>query len=378
FEYQLSPKHSSLTTQSSLGTTHTGAEDPKAYHVSNDETSDETSDAEDMTANRRPGFRSQNVLKASLRARRGTHPSGTGCKAAVGLNGDKLAADRLKHECSWIGCDQRFRDNYALKAHIRLRHTNERPFKCSDCTKGFADRKHLREHQKIHTIGGHVFRCQLDGCSYETRREANLREHTLRHNNIRNYRCDQNGCDKCFVTNYELKVHKSHVHSDDRPFGCDWPGCEADYKSKQRLDDHKLSHLGVRQFACDFTGCAKSFVTKKKLTQHRNEHIKPYACSWPECGHSFGNNRALKAHTNAHEGVRPFGCPTTDCPKAFYSKPQLNSHIKSAHKRPELSDVMPVTTTTAAASSLFTRPHAFVGHSPVMPWPNTAPDRHHI
>ncbi|CAG2165372.1 unnamed protein product [Oppiella nova] len=283
FTYQLIQNHTKTLTPQPFATT-SAAKDTKAMQLddtSNEDTSDQTSDDEDIGCDKQNNTRNElNAKQTRHSANASVYQLKNGIKETDGS--DKSGANRLKFMCSWIGCDLRFRDNYALKAHIRLRHTNERPFACTDCHKSFADKKHLKEHQKIHSTGGQMFRCEFTDCHYETRREANLKEHVLRHKNIRNYKCDESGCDKSFVTNYELKVHKSHVHSEDRPFTCDWPGCEATYKSKQRLDDHKLSHLGVRQFACDFHGCAKNFITKKKLTQHRNEHIKPYACSWPE------------------------------------------------------------------------------------------------
>ncbi|CAG2165371.1 unnamed protein product [Oppiella nova] len=290
FTYQLIQNHTKTLTPQPFATT-SAAKDTKAMQLddtSNEDTSDQTSDDEDIGCDKQNNTRNElNAKQTRHSANASVYQLKNGIKETDGS--DKSGANRLKFMCSWIGCDLRFRDNYALKAHIRLRHTNERPFACTDCHKSFADKKHLKEHQKIHSTGGQMFRCEFTDCHYETRREANLKEHVLRHKNIRNYKCDESGCDKSFVTNYELKVHKSHVHSEDRPFTCDWPGCEATYKSKQRLDDHKLSHLGVRQFACDFHGCAKNFITKKKLTQHRNEHIKPYACSWPDVpsGHHY-------------------------------------------------------------------------------------------
>ncbi|CAG2177962.1 unnamed protein product [Oppiella nova] len=370
FTYQLIQNHTKTLTPQPFATT-SAAKDTKAMQLddtSNEDTSDQTSDDEDIGCDKQNNTRNElNAKQTRHSANASVYQLKNGIKETDGS--DKSGANRLKFMCSWIGCDLRFRDNYALKAHIRLRHTNERPFACTDCHKSFADKKHLKEHQKIHSTGGQMFRCEFTDCHYETRREANLKEHVLRHKNIRNYKCDESGCDKSFVTNYELKVHKSHVHSEDRPFTCDWPGCEATYKSKQRLDDHKLSHLGVRQFACDFHGCAKNFITKKKLTQHRNEHIKPYACSWPECGEAFGNNRALKAHMNAHEGVRPYKCQFPACVKAFYSKPQLNSHLKSAHKNVEALD--PLLDAIAAKSHALSNADP-MSANPTNLWTNTA------
>ena len=104
------------------------------------------------------------------------------------------------------------------------------------------------------------------------------------------------------------------------------------YKSRQLLNDHKRTHLGLREFKCDFEGCAKTFVTGKRLYSHKLQHTKPYVCTWPECGHRYGSNRELKAHMNRHQDVRPFNCPIIGCFHCFHSRPLLNAHLRDVHR----------------------------------------------
>lgn len=55
--------------------------------------------------------------------------------------------------CMWIGC-KRFREKqsnkYTLQAHVR-KHTNEKPYKCTKCTKKYTRSDALNKHLKHHT-----------------------------------------------------------------------------------------------------------------------------------------------------------------------------------------------------------------------------------
>ncbi|CAG2113007.1 unnamed protein product [Medioppia subpectinata] len=198
FEYQLSPKHSSLTTQSSLGTTPTASavdnessfvaqnlfndfmcktEESTDYSEDDSEDDDEdnedeeSSDGECLLDNSQvwPLIATTTTTVANTRApkrrtgrqsrtRRGAK-SGTTCTAATGRK-PKL------HACDWIGCGKTFRDNLALTAHVRLRHTNERPFACDKCPKSFADKKHLTQHLKYHS-SQERYKCKYTDCPFD-------------------------------------------------------------------------------------------------------------------------------------------------------------------------------------------------------------------
>ncbi|CAG2175463.1 unnamed protein product [Oppiella nova] len=246
------------------------------------------------------------------------------------------------HVCYWIGCAKSFQSNHLLVAHIRLRHTNEKPFKCDECGKEFAIDLYLRKHQKLHSIDKQ-FKCEYNGCSYETSRKADFDSHVLRHTGVPTVKCDEMDCNKSFYTVNALKVHKKTTHRDDRPLACNWPGCEARFKTRTAIRRHKNIHLGVPKYRCDIEGCRKSFVNPGYLRQHEREHTKPFVCSWPACERRYGSNDRLVDHQNAHLDLRANKCPVSGCDRSFFSKPSVRQHLRQVHKYAKTDGLLPIT-----------------------------------
>ncbi|CAG2119048.1 unnamed protein product [Medioppia subpectinata] len=232
--------------------------------------------------------------------------------------------------CEYIGCEKRVVDYEQLLAHIRVRHTMERPFGCDVCHKTYPIERYLRIHQKMHTEDNRQFRCSWVGCDSAFRTKQFLRDHFRTHEQLRQYACDE--CDQRFNTSRNLQAHKNGRHSTARPYTCDWPACEATYKDTTMLKRHKETHLGVRQYVCDREGCGKGFVTNHGLYQHKRQHLRPFACSWPACEHRFGSNDKLVDHMNSHQGLRVVECPVEGCDKTFTSKPCARQHLRQVHK----------------------------------------------
>ncbi|CAG2121898.1 unnamed protein product, partial [Medioppia subpectinata] len=151
--------------------------------------------------------------------------------------------------CDYIGCDKQFDENENLLAHIRVRHTKERPFECDVCHKTFPTLRYLKSHQKLHTDTAKPFVCSWVGCDSAFRINQCLVDHMQTHQQLRQFACDE--CDQRFNLKRTLQVHKNRVHSTARPYTCDWPACEATYKDITMLKRHKETHLGVRQYVCD-------------------------------------------------------------------------------------------------------------------------------
>ena len=66
---------------------------------------------------------------------------------------------RQIHKCPYEGCTQDAVSAFGLQAHIRARHTKEKPFQCSDCGKRFNLNSQLMNHKRVHSDEAN-FPCQ--------------------------------------------------------------------------------------------------------------------------------------------------------------------------------------------------------------------------
>lgn len=98
---------------------------------------------------------------------------------------DKLGKTQKVFVCRFKDCDKEFTKSWNLVYHARI-HTNEKPFKCSECRESFAQKGNLKRHMKIHNQSALAkrkrFQCQI--------------------------------CLKKYTTKFNLKVHRQTKHND--------------------------------------------------------------------------------------------------------------------------------------------------------------------
>ena len=101
--------------------------------------------------------------------------------------------------------------------------------------------------------------------------------------------------------------------------------------SKCKLDWHLKCH--ERQFACTVEGCDKQFKQKQHLKNHILTHqddVRPWLCKHEGCGKSFKSVSHLKDHTQSiHMKLKPFEC--VFCKSSFSRNSSLKYHIKTIH-----------------------------------------------
>lgn len=240
------------------------------------------------------------------------------------------------YRCNWTECEFITAKRDHVYSHIKYKHTNERPFSCNKCEKKFAVKRYLDKHKTyIHGDGlSHKLKCDWSQCHYETYLSNNLNTHYLRHKKIKQFKCDQNGCDASFTTIGDLNCHKKTVHEELRLFLCEWPGCDTAFKRKYLLDNHRTTHTGEKPFECDFPNCEVKCRLKTDLIGHKKTHnlVKKHVCSWPQCDKSFTKRDQLVGHINRHRGQRPFKCHISGCLKSYAHKKHLAQHLKT-HER---------------------------------------------
>ncbi|TFK23684.1 transcription factor iiia [Coprinopsis marcescibilis] len=258
------------------------------------------------------------------------------------LKTHKKTHDPERYTCVYATClataDQT--PNYfptwsALQTHIRKEH----PPKCTypDCQeRTFASQKGLRAHLKLHE---------------ERDLESEMRRHI-----------ESDADDEP----QPLSKKQRRGGEIGRDFKCDEDGCEKDFKSKKALDTHKkVTHLGRRDFAC--FECGKTFGYKHLLQRHTakvhvsSDHMHDSTSDEEsetprpdQPAHTSkidlitGKAYATRAESRMSRG-RAFGCPFPDfdgilssplpgssnhqprCSACFTRLYDLRRHLESSH-----------------------------------------------
>uniref|UniRef100_A0A8C5TDS0 C2H2-type domain-containing protein n=1 Tax=Malurus cyaneus samueli TaxID=2593467 RepID=A0A8C5TDS0_9PASS len=196
-------------------------------------------------------------------------------------------------------------------------HTEERPFHCSDCGKGFKGNSYLITHQHIHT-GEKPYEC--DECGKSFSRSSDLIKHRKIHIREKPYNCLE--CGKGFSQSSTLIRHQ-RIHTGERPYECG--ECGKSFSRSSTLLQHQVIHTGEqaeRPYECG--ECGKSFRDSYHLMEHRNIHTgeRPYTCL--ECGKSFSQSSHMRAHQRIHTGEKPYEC--SKCGKRFLTSSSLLLH----------------------------------------------------
>ncbi|NXA51201.1 HINFP factor, partial [Nothocercus julius] len=76
-------------------------------------------------------------------------------------------------------CDTAWASVSSLRAHIRFRHSDERPFRCQLCGSGFKNAYDLHKHVETHNDSD-AYSCDVEGCGFTSRTLQTLRWHYKR------------------------------------------------------------------------------------------------------------------------------------------------------------------------------------------------------
>ncbi|RXG59710.1 Zinc finger protein [Armadillidium vulgare] len=103
------------------------------------------------------------------------HNIGEAVSEEGGQKGNYLTKSRRLHTCSY--CPYRTVNVTNLKYHTMFKHTKEKPFQCSVCSKRFSMKSNLNKHMRIHT-GEKPYQC--DKCDMRFAQKIHLRYHQQR------------------------------------------------------------------------------------------------------------------------------------------------------------------------------------------------------
>lgn len=228
-------------------------------------------------------------------------------------------------------CGEQFARKYDLYAHKRTVHAKTQ-FQCKECLKCFSRKSRLEDHEVLHS-GIRQFECQDCDKKYAT--QAGLRTHIEDvHTENLPYVCDK--CGKGFSKEGKLRYHYA-VHIETRDFICDI--CEKGFKTPAHLSLHKTTHLPQdqkrkrkprdRQKVCVCPFCGKVSTSSNTHNMHLRIHTGEQRYECHICFKRFTSSGSHKKHLRVHSGEKPYICQY--CQKPFRQKHHMDTHIRGVH-----------------------------------------------
>ncbi|XP_012530805.1 zinc finger protein 431 [Monomorium pharaonis] len=219
-------------------------------------------------------------------------------------------------------CGQDFRKRNEMSLHLDDHVAKEEgDFQCEICNRIFNNLRLFRIHKRIHYPQVKSWPCDTCGKRYNSKNL--LEEHTNTHIGVRPYVCET--CGKDFASKYTYKAHAKTHEVRPRPFEC--TRCNKTFLNQQNLSQHERTHNGIKDYICH--QCGKAFTSSHNLEVHNIVHTgyKPYICRI--CSKAFARKAEIRDHERTHTGEKPYQCEF--CGATFSQRSNLQSHKRATH-----------------------------------------------
>lgn len=219
-------------------------------------------------------------------------------------------------------CGQDFRKRNELSLHLDDHVAKEEgDFQCEICNRIFSNLRLFRIHKRIHYPQVKSWPCDTCGKRYSSKNL--LDEHMNTHIGVRPYVCET--CNKDFASKYTYKAHVKTHEVRPRPFEC--TQCSKTFLNQQNLNQHERTHNGIKEHVCH--QCGKAFGSPHNLEVHTIVHTgyKPYICRI--CSKAFARKAEIRDHERTHTGEKPYQCEF--CGATFSQRSNLQSHKRATH-----------------------------------------------
>lgn len=169
----------------------------------------------------------------------------------------------------FFSCFQVFGSKADLQLHTQVHLREAKPYKCSQCTKAFANSSYLSQHTRIH-LGIKPYRCEI--CQRKFTQLSHLQQHIRTHTGDKPYKCRHPGCQKAFSQLSNLQSH-SRCHQTDKPYKCN--SCYKCFSDEPSLLEHIPKHKEskhLKTHICQY--CGKSYTQETYLSKHMQKHAE--------------------------------------------------------------------------------------------------------